>query len=116
MISDGKPMDNDTRGISMSAAKFVYRQLVEAQDPHLEVVDLVEKFDLWLADEWTHVGSCIVVCLQNDKLVESFQKGNVKILEALIGKTIKLANKAVDAQLIRELMPLIISFYWGDTK
>ena len=105
---------NEERGISKSAAKFVYHKLVESGDKETKPIDIVEENDLWLSDEWTHVGYCLVVCLENMKLVEGFKKGNTKLLEALIGKTIKYANMTVDAELIRDLMPMLIHYYWRD--
>lgn len=74
--------------------------------------EIADAKDLWLADEWTHVGYCIVVCLENQKLVEAYKKGNAKVFDALLGKTIKLSNMTVDPELIRELLPLIISAYF----
>lgn len=98
-------------GITISAAKFVYKQLAEAtknNKPELNVIDIVNDQDLWLSDEWTHVGFIILVCLENQKLIDSFNKGNLKIIDSILGKTIKFANMTVDAELIRELIPLII--------
>lgn len=103
---------SESRGISQSAAKFIHKILVERRDPNLRVVDIVNEYDLWLADEWTHVGCCIVVCLENMKLVEGYKKGNKKLADALIGRVMKFANMTVDAELIKELMPLIIDSYW----
>ena len=100
------------RGITMSGAKAVYKILVERGDPNLDPADIVEELDLWLEDEWTHVGCIIVVCLENMKLVEGYKKGNKKLADALIGRTMKYASNRVDAELIRELLPLIINNYW----
>lgn len=95
--------------ISSSAAKFIYKQMLN--NPEADPEAIAEENDLWLADEWTHVGHCIVTCLENPKLVEGFKK-NPKMLDALIGKTMKAANMTVDAELIRELMPLIINAHF----
>lgn len=100
------------RGITISAAKTIYRKMVEANDPNLNSEDIANELDLWIVDEWTHAGCCIVVCLENTKLVEGVKKGNQKLIESLIGKTMKFANMTVDAELIRELMPMIIKAYW----
>lgn len=103
---------SDGRGISGSAAKFVYKQMVDRHNLGINPEDIVNEYDLWLVDEWTHVGCCIVVCLENLKLVEGYKKGNQKLADALVGRTMKFANMTVDAELIRELMPLIINAYW----
>lgn len=93
----------------MAAAKFVYKQLIGK--PDLTPLDVVIEHDLWLVDEWTHLGLCIVVCLENPKLIQSFQK-NPKILDSLLGKVIKLSNMTVDPELIRELLPLVIEAHF----
>lgn len=98
-------------GITMSAAKFVYKQLAEAtknNQPNPNVIDIVNDQELWLSDEWTHVGFIILVCLENQKLIDTYNKGNLKIIDSILGKTIKFANMTVDAELIRELIPLVI--------
>lgn len=112
-----EPTINDTKGITMAAAKSIYKELVTrfkaGEDSFaIDVYKLIEGQDLWLSDEWTHVGHCIVVCLNNKKLIGTYNKGNNKILDSLIGKTIKEANMTVDAELIKELMPLIIKTYF----
>jgi Asp-tRNA(Asn)/Glu-tRNA(Gln) amidotransferase B subunit len=104
-------------GITLTAAKFVYKQIVERyksgeDTSQISPTDLVEEHGLWVADEWSHVGFCIVVCLENTKLVENYNKGSVKVLDVLIGKAVKLANMTVDPELIKELMPLIIEAYF----
>ncbi len=102
----------------MSAAKFVYKKLTEAYKEHgeaayaLEVMDVVNTHELWMVDEWTHLGNVIVVCLENPKLVETYKKGNKKILDSLLGKTIKYSNMTVDAELIKELIPLVIEAHF----
>lgn len=105
------------RGITMPAAKFIYKLIVmrhkNGEDTsEISPTSLVEENELWLVDEWTHVGYCIVVCLENKKLIDTYNKGNHKILDSLIGKTIKLANMTVDPELIKELMPGIIEAYF----
>ena len=58
----------------MSAAKFVYKQLAEAtknNDFDKSVIEIVAGQDLWLADEWVHVGYIILVCLENQKLIDA---------------------------------------------
>lgn len=102
------------KGISGSAAKFVYKVLVERASTNLRPEDIVNEYDLWLCDEWAHVGCCIVVCLENMKLVEGYKKGNKKLSDALVGRTMKFANMTLNAELLQELMPLIINFYWND--
>lgn len=110
-------MDEDSRGITMAAGKFVYKQLVDRykqgeDTSNISPLSLVEEQDLWLADEWTHVGFCILTCLDNTKLIDSYNKGNIKVMDALLGKTIKMANMTVDAELVRELLPLIIQAHF----
>lgn len=99
----------------MPAAKFIYKLISEhdlSSRYSLSVTHLVNENDLWIADEWTHIGCCIVTCLENIKLVETYKKGNSKIIDSLIGKTIKNSNMTVDANLVRDLMPLIINRYF----
>lgn len=108
-----------SRSITMAAAKFVYKLIVlrhkNGEDTsNISPTDLVEENELWLVDEWTHVGYCIVVCLESKKLIDTYNKGNHKVLDSLIGKTIKLANMTVDPELIKELMPGIIEAYFKD--
>lgn len=110
--------DEDGRGITMAAAKFIYKQIVErykkGEDTStINPADLVEEQQLWLADEWTHVGFCIMTCLENQKLIDTYNKGNHKVMDALLGKTIKMANMTVDAELIKELLPGIIAAYFS---
>lgn len=100
----------------MSAAKFVYKQLAANPDKNQSPEQIVKENDLWLVDEWTHVGYCIIVCLENPKLIESFNKGNSKILDALLGKVIKLSNMTVDAELIKELLPLVIQNHFSSKR
>lgn len=109
--------DTDTPGITMAAGKFVYKQIVERHKSgedtsNINPIDLVNEQDLWLADEWTHVGFCILTCLDNPKLIDSYNKGNQKVMDALLGKTIKFANMTVDAELVKELLPLIIAAHF----
>lgn len=111
----------ETKGITNAAAKAIYKELVERgkvgeDTSQLEILALVEEQELWLSDEWTHVGHCIVVCLENKKLIDQYNKGNKKVMDALIGKTIKAANMTVDAELVKELMPLIIEAYFVPGK
>jgi Asp-tRNA(Asn)/Glu-tRNA(Gln) amidotransferase B subunit len=96
-------------GITMAAAKFVYNKIKGTdKDP----LDVVNEFDLWMVDEWTHVGICCLVCIDNQKLVDTYKKGNVKVFDSLVGKSIKMANMTVDPELIRELLPLIIQVHF----
>jgi len=103
-------------GISIAAAKIIYKIMVEANKNGVELdpTEVAESEDLWLSDEWTHIGMCIVVCLDNKKLVNNYKAGQLKILDTLVGKTIKFANMTVDGELIKELMPLIIYTYSWD--
>lgn len=103
-----KPTE-DTHGITMAAAKWVYKH-ISGTDKN--PIDVVNEFDLWLVDEWTHVGICCIVCLENQKLVDTYKKGNVKVFDSLVGKTIKMANMTVDPELVRELLPLIIQVHF----
>lgn len=101
----------------MGACKVIYKQLVDryknGEDTSaIDPIDLANDQDLWLIDEWSHVGYCIVTCLDNPKLIETYNKGGHKVLDTLIGKTIKLANMTVDAELIKELMPMIIAAHF----
>jgi len=105
--------------ITMAAAKYVYKHLVELHKKgedtsNFNIINFVDENHLWMVDEWTHVGCCIVVCLDNAKLIDSLNKGQNKVLESLIGKTIKYANMTVDAELIRELLPIIIEVYFSN--
>lgn len=107
------------KGITNGAAKLIYKQLVERakageDTSSIEILSLVEEQDLWLSDEWTHVGHCILACLDNKKLIDNYNKGNKKVMDALIGKTIKSAGATVDAELVIELMPLIINQYFSN--
>jgi Asp-tRNA(Asn)/Glu-tRNA(Gln) amidotransferase B subunit len=99
----------DGKSITMAAAKFVYKQM--KGKPELSALDIVEQHDLWMVDEWTHVGLCCLVCLDSPKLVESFKK-NPKILDSLLGKVMKLSNMTVDPELVKELLPLIIEAHF----
>lgn len=103
-------------GISAAAAKVIYKKMVEADKKGVELspADIAEAEGLWIADEWTHVGMCIVVCLDNKKLVNNYKLGQTKVLDTLVGKTIKFANMTVDGELIKELMPHIIYSYSWD--
>lgn len=107
--SNNQNPTEDSRGITMAAAKFVYNKIKGTDKNPLDVVN---EHDLWLADEWTHVGFCCIVCLENQKLVDTYKKGNVKVFDSLVGKTIKLANMTVDPELVRELLPLIIQVHF----
>ncbi len=103
-------------GISTAAAKTIYKKMVEANKNGVELdpAEVAESEGLWLVDEWTHVGMCVVVCLENKKLVNNYKLGQTKILDTLVGKTIKFANFTVDGEIIKELMPLIIYAYSWD--
>jgi Asp-tRNA(Asn)/Glu-tRNA(Gln) amidotransferase B subunit len=104
-------------GISPAAAKLIYKQMVEGNErgEELQPTQLAEAQGLWIADEWTHVGMCILVCLDNKKLANNYKSGQLKVLDTLVGKTIKFANMTVDGELIKELMPLIINAYsWNN--
>jgi Asp-tRNA(Asn)/Glu-tRNA(Gln) amidotransferase B subunit len=101
----------------MAAAKFIYNKYVEhfrKHNTYLEKTprELVDEYDLWMVDEWTHVGICCVVCIDNQKLVDTYKKGNVKVFDSLVGKSIKMANMTVDPELVRELLPLIIQVHF----
>lgn len=102
ITSDGNA---EVQSITMTAAKFVYKQIIGTDK---NPIDVVEEHNLWLADEWTHVGFCCLVCLESQKLVETYKKGNNKVFDSLVGKVIKMANMTVDPELIRELLPGII--------
>lgn len=107
-----------SKGISQSAAKHVYKQIVarskSGEDTScLDPKALVEEQDLWLGDMWTHLGHCLVTCVDNPKLVQAYRKGQAKVMETLIGKTVKSANMTVDAELIREMMPDVITRYFS---
>lgn len=103
-------MSDESSGITSPAAKFIYKTMVEAFKQGKEVLPLAiaKENDLWLVDEWTHVGYCVLTCLDNMKLVETYCKGNPKVMDALIGKAIKFANMTVEPELIKDLMPLVI--------
>lgn len=95
----------------------MYRKLVELFDKETQtpttktVAEIIEENDLWIVDDWTHVGLCILICLENKKLVNNYKAGQTKVLDTLVGKTIKFANMTVDGEYIKELMPLIIQSY-----
>ncbi len=99
--------------ITGAAAKFIYKALRDAKDPNLTALDVVKEHNLWLVDEWTHIGFIILTCLDNSKLIASYNKGNVKVLDALIGKTIKMGNMTVDAEYVKEMLPIIIEVYFS---
>jgi Asp-tRNA(Asn)/Glu-tRNA(Gln) amidotransferase B subunit len=104
-------------GISSAAAKLIYKQMVEGNErgEELHPAQLAEAQGLWIADEWTHVGMCVLTCLDNKKLANNYKSGQLKVLDTLVGKTIKFANMTVDGELIKELMPLIINAYsWNN--
>jgi len=98
----------------MSACKSIYKTYVDHYNNTQQYLattptELADDHDLWMADCWTHLGHTIVTCLENTKLVEAYIKGNVKVLDSLLGKTIKCANMTVDPEYIRELIPLVIN-------
>ena len=109
MVNVFKTM-SESQSITMAAAKFISQDMMNK--PEADPVDIANKHDLWLVDEWTHVGMCVLVCLENEKLVNSFAK-NPKVLDALLGKVIKFANKTVDPELIKELLPLVIKAHFS---
>ena len=58
----------------------------------------------------THIGYCILVCLENTKILISYKKnGYVKLLDTLTGKVMQLANNTVGAKFTKELLPNIIA-------
>ena len=100
-------------GITMAAAKSISKICAEHFNKTGTLLDktpieLAEEHDLWMADCWTHLGYTIVTCLESPKLVEAYLKGNAKVLDSLLGKTIKSANMTVDPEYIKELIPLVI--------
>jgi Asp-tRNA(Asn)/Glu-tRNA(Gln) amidotransferase B subunit len=108
-----------SKGITMPACKYIYKKLVDYYEKNnqicpTDVEDFAEAEGLWAVDEWGHVGACIVTCLDNKKLVNQYKLGQVKVLDTLVGKTIKQAFMTVDGELIKELMPLIINHYSWD--
>lgn len=112
-----QPVEAESKGITLAAAKSIYKEVVARtrageDTSQIEFINLVEDQQLWVVDEWSHVGYCILVCLDNKKLIDNYHKGNKKVLDTLIGKTIKAANMTVDAELIKELMPLIIDHHF----
>jgi Asp-tRNA(Asn)/Glu-tRNA(Gln) amidotransferase B subunit len=109
MENVSKKKMSEPKGITMAAAKFIYKQIIRTDKNPLDVVD---EFDLWMADEWTHVGFCILACLDSQKLVETYKKGNTKVFDSIVGKTIKMSNMTVEPELIRELLPLIIAVHF----
>lgn len=103
----------ETRGITMAGAKFIFRICVEhfnktGQFLEKPAAEIADEHDLWLVDEWTHLGYAIVTCLNNPKLVTSFLKGNTKVLDTLLGMTIRSANMTVDPEYIKEMIPAVI--------
>ena len=113
-------LDEDPKTITMAAAKSIYKELAARNaagedTSEIELITLVEERGLWLSDEWTHVGHCILVCLDNKKLIDNYNKGNKKVLDTLLGKTIKAANMTVDPELVRELLPLIIERHFTNS-
>lgn len=116
-LSHKKLVDN--RGITMAACKFIYRLYVDHFDKtgqYLEktVTELAEEYDLWVVDGWSHLGYAIVTCLENPKLIDSYNKGNQKVLDTLIGKTVRSANMTVDPELIKEIIPHIITKWFSN--
>lgn len=109
---------NDSRGITMAAAKYILEQLTKDQSlgintDNLIASDLITQHDLWIVDGWSHVGYVIVTCLENPKLVDSINKGNLKVIDTIMGKTIRSANMTVDPNVIRELVPLVIKRWFN---
>ena len=102
-----------TPSITGAAAKFIYKTLRDAKDTNLTALDVVREHDLWLVDEWTHVGFIILACLDNIKLISAYNKGNIKVMDALIGKTIKMGNMTVDAEYVKEMLPIIIEVHFA---
>ena len=97
----------------MAAAKHIFKMCVEHFNKTGAIIDktpteMAEEYDLWIADEWTQLGFIIVVCLDNKKLIDSFIKGNNKVLDTLIGKTIKLSNMTAEPDFIKEMIPQVI--------
>lgn len=105
------------KGITYTAGKLLYRTIVERykageDTSQLDPADLAEEMGLWLADEWTHLGHCLVTCIENPKLVKAFQAGQTKVLQTLIGKAMKSANMTVDAEVLQEMLPWVIERYF----
>lgn len=94
----------------MAAAKFVCKSLFDNYNS--TTLQIIDAHNLWIADEWTHLGNVIVVCVENEKLVQVYKNGNTKVLDSLLGKTIQYSNMNVDLQLIKEIIPLVIDTYF----
>lgn len=108
-------------GITMAAAKYVLKIMVEKHKAgedtsSINIQDIVDEHNLWMADDWSHIGYIIVTCLESTKLVASYNKGNMKVFDSLLGKTIKNSNMTTDPEFIREMLPIVISTYFSDVK
>jgi Asp-tRNA(Asn)/Glu-tRNA(Gln) amidotransferase B subunit len=106
------------RGITMAGAKFIFKLNADhfnKTGQHLKktIVELADEHDLWMVDGWSHLGYAIVTCLENPKLVDSYNKGNQKVLDTLIGKTVRSANMTVDPELIKDMIPHIITKWFN---
>ena len=104
-------------GITPGAAKHLMKFYIEelrttGTASALSPTELVDSQHLWMADGWTHLGCCLVVCLNNSKMVEQYVGGKVKILDNLIGMTVKFSNMTVDASIVKEMMPIVIETYF----
>lgn len=108
-------------GITPSAAKFIMKfyldefnktGIVSAISP----IQLVEQYDLYIADGWTILGYCIVTCLNNSKLLDQYLGGKIKMLDTLVGMTVKLSNMTADAATIKDLLPVVIERYFRNKQ
>jgi Asp-tRNA(Asn)/Glu-tRNA(Gln) amidotransferase B subunit len=114
-------MDESSPGITMAAAKYVLKIMVEkhkaGEDTEsINIQDIIDEHNLWMADEWSHIGYIIVTCLESTKLVAAYNKGNIKVFDSLLGKTIKMSNMTTDPDFIREMLPVIINQYFANIK
>lgn len=102
-----------TRCITKTACKFILKIAVEYFEKNgtqiqKSPMEIADEYDLWMVDEWTMLGHIIIVCLDNSKLIESFVKGNAKVLDSLLGKIMKASNYTVDPEYVKEILPLAI--------
>lgn len=111
------PEETSQKGITAAASKFILKILRERRadgedTSEISIIAIIDEHDLWMCDYWGHLGYCLTTLLENEKMVAGFKKGNAKILDVLVGKTIKSSNMTVDAELITEMIPTVISLYF----
>lgn len=103
--------------ITQGAAKFIWKTYVNFHKENGSILnktptEIVIENNLWLVDEWSHFGYCIVSCLENPKMIESYKKGKHQVIDSLIGKAVKSSSLTTDPIFLKELMPIVIERYF----